>query len=514
VIGRTLLHYKITAELGAGMMGRVYAARDTHTGRRVALKLLSEGSEGRLRREAEAAAQLSHPGIVTLFALEQVGGEVFLVHELVEGGTLAERLARGPLAPDDTYRLARELAAALAHAHARGVFHRDLKPDNVLIAPDASFKIADFGLALVEGSPTLTESGTVVGSLGYLAPERLGGKKGDARGDLFALGAILYEAMSGRRAFAGDTPAAVVYSVLNVDPAHPRVDAALEPLADLALALLAKDPSRRPASAESVARLLASMTSGTRSRRAGRARARWRPVAGMATLAVTLGLLTLWVLSRVHVPHALESGIAVLPFENMVDAKDPSRMGSVVSNLLTASLAETQSDSILSSERVLEILGELGRVGAPMDRHLARAVAQRAHARRIVTGSILRVDPGLIVTAEMSEAASGRVVRAARVAGAPGASVFDVVDSLSARIQKALARAPAITAEAEKRGTSDLRAYQLYTEGLEWLARGEAERASQAFSAALERDPGFELASRQLGFTQWLRSSHTLRESP
>jgi serine/threonine-protein kinase len=193
MIGRILLHYEILAELGAGGMGQLYLAHDTHTGRRVALKMLGPQASDpdareRLRREARAAARLSHPAIVTLFALEEAGGEIFLVQELVEGDSLAHRLASGALGTTEALRLASELAAALAHAHRHGVLHRDLKPDNVLIAADTSFKICDFGIARLEGASTITGTDTVLGSVPYLAPERLRGQRGDARSDLYALG--------------------------------------------------------------------------------------------------------------------------------------------------------------------------------------------------------------------------------------------------------------------------------------------------------------------------------------
>ena len=219
MIGRTILHYTILSELGTGAMGRVYLARDDRTDRKVALKFLpgsaNPDQRERLTREAHAAARLSHPGIVTLYGFEEHGGEPFLVEEYVPGESLGHRLGRGPLGTSETLRLARELSAALAHAHAHGIVHRDLKPDNVMVAEDGSYKIADFGIARLEEATTLTEAGVTIGTLAYLAPECLRGHRGDVRADLFALGAVLYEAVSGRRAFPGSTEAEVMYQVMN-----------------------------------------------------------------------------------------------------------------------------------------------------------------------------------------------------------------------------------------------------------------------------------------------------------
>jgi eukaryotic-like serine/threonine-protein kinase len=521
MIGRTLLHYEVGAELGAGAMGRVYLARDMHTGRRVALKLLGPESRGpaareRLKREAGAAARLSHPGIVTLFALEEAEGELFLVQELVEGETLAARLAHGPLGPVEVLRLARELTSALAHAHAHGVVHRDLKPDNILVAPDGSYKIADFGIARVEGMPTTTIDGTFVGTLPFVAPERLRGHRGDARVDLFALGAILHEAISGRRAFPGLTEAEVCYAVMNEEPKPIEApSAALEPLVLLSRQLLAKEPSLRPASAESVATLVDEMALQTVPRRAsGRAVPRWAIAAALA--AVTLATLALWrpwEARRARSPEA--PGLLVMPFENVTDPLDRDRLGAVVSYLFVTSLAQGHTVSVVSSERVLDILNEMGYAGAVSERRHARAVARRAHVGRIVTGSILRVDP-MVVTAELSDVSRGRVLHAVRAEGLPGQSVYEIVDRLCDEISQTLVGttpSPVPPGNAPG-GSRDLDASRRYVEGLGSLARGELQKADLAFTSALDLDPGFEQARYQLALVHWLQAGRTLRESP
>jgi tetratricopeptide (TPR) repeat protein len=510
MIGRTLLHYEVIAELGAGAMGRVFLARDTNTGRRVALKVLGTASAGseareRLRREAGAAAKLSHPGIVTLYSFEEAEGELFLVQELVEGEDLASRLRRGPLGPAEVLRLARELAAALAHAHAHGVLHRDLKPENILIAADASWKIADFGIARIEGAPTMTEAGAVLGSLPYMAPERLQGGRGDARADLFALGAILYEAMSGRRAFSGDNEAAVIYAVMNEEPTTPTVSAGLQPLAGLVARLLAKEPGQRPSNAELVAALLAelSMTPGGPARpRANR----WlAPVAGGALLLAAVAGAW-WV--RGHFAREPEAGgpaVAVLAFENVADPGDRTRMGAITGSLLITSLAQAPELNVLSTQRILDAMRQVGGGVSGAGREAALAVARRAHATRTITGSILQTEPAIVMTAEVADVNSGRVVYAERVEGSPGQTVFQVVDLLSARLLQKMARA----GEAQRLGplaqrtSTNLEAQRRYLEGLEQLSRGDYQRAIPAFEAALRQDPEFPQAHYQMAIAEW-----------
>ncbi len=512
MIGRTILHYTITAELGAGAMGRVYLAKDERTGRRVALKFPSaefarvpEARE-RLVREAQAAARLSHPGVVTLHGLEEADGQLFLVEEFVEGESLARRLERGPLGAQETLRLAREIAAALAHAHAHGVLHRDLKPDNILIAGDGTYKIADFGIARLQGVSTMTPTGTVMGATPYLPPERLRGMAGDARADLYGLGAILYEAMAGRRAFAGTSEPEVLYAVMNEPPPPLEVSGpSLAPLADLALRLLAKEPAQRPASAAVVAGMIEGMqaTSAVRPRVARRA-AWWVPIAAAGVL-VALGAGLVWLRGRGVGDAGGPPAVAVLYFENVADPADPGRMGSITGNLLITSLAQAAELNVLSTQRILDAMRQLGRQGGAVDRGVALEVAKRAHARRIVSGSILQISPSIVMTAEVSDVASGKVLNATRVEGLPGQTVFQVVDALSAQLLRRMVRAAETTrlAPVAERTSPDLEAQRSYAAGLEALSGARIVDAMAAFRQAVERDSSFAQAHYQLAIAEW-----------
>jgi serine/threonine-protein kinase len=512
MIGRAVLHYTITAELGAGAMGRVYLARDERTQRRVALKFIAPEAAGspegraRLAREAVAAARLSHPHIVTLHAVEETDQELFLVEEYVEGESLASRLERGPLGPQETLRLARALAEALAHAHRQGVLHRDMKPANVLIAADGTYKVADFGIARVEGTATLTATGTVIGSLPYLAPERLRGASGDARSDLFSLGAVLYEALSGRRAFLGASDAEVMYGVLNVEPKPPEVPtASLLPLAALVMKLLAKEPDQRPPSAEAVAGVLEGIegATGPRIAQASRASRRWWAPAVAAALLVA-AVAGWWWTHRAAAPPGAEPTVAVLYFENVADPEDRGRMGPITGNLLVTSIAQAPGLNVLSTQRILDVMRQVGRRGA-VDRVAALEVARRAHAARIVTGSILQTAPAIVMTAEIADVATGRVLMAERVEGTPGQSVFQVVDLLGARLTARLSPAAEGTrlAPVAQRTSADLEAQRHYAEGLEHLSAGHLPQAMASFRAALARDPDFPQAHYQLAMAEW-----------
>jgi predicted Ser/Thr protein kinase len=198
--------YKVREEIGRGGMGVVYLAEDTKLGRLVALKALPSALatqpelRQRLRREARAAATISHPAVAVVYALEEVNDHLFIASEYVRGETLREEIARGPIASDRARAIAVEIAAALAAAHEAGVIHRDLKPENVLIKPDGSVKVVDFGIAQIEGpeATRLTRAGAMLGTPAYMAPEQLLGETVDGRADIYAWGIVLSEMLTGR----------------------------------------------------------------------------------------------------------------------------------------------------------------------------------------------------------------------------------------------------------------------------------------------------------------------------
>jgi eukaryotic-like serine/threonine-protein kinase len=249
--------YEILDRLSAGAMGVVYRARDTRLERPVALKFLhslesDDTATARFLQEARAAAALTHPNITTLHGIEEDAGRPFLVMELVDGETLQARLERmDRLQPDEAVSIAIQVAAGLEAAHARGIVHRDIKPANLMISRPGLIKIMDFGIARVPGSPAMTRAGSTLGSAAYMSPEQVRGDAVDGRSDVWALGVVLYEMLSGRLPFRGDNEHTVLHGVLHVQPApvhrlRPEAPLWVSKLVDQALA---KDPSQRLASA-------------------------------------------------------------------------------------------------------------------------------------------------------------------------------------------------------------------------------------------------------------------------
>jgi serine/threonine protein kinase len=267
LVGQQVGQYRIERVLGEGGMGVVYLAEDVRLGRTVALKALAPKFTGdaarreRLRREARAAAGLTHPGIATVYALEEIDGQIFIAGEYVPGETLREELGRGPLGALRTLETALGVARALAAAHDRGIVHRDLKPENIVRTPSGDVKILDFGLARFRDSPAalahLTDDGVILGTPAYMSPEQIRGTATDGRSDLFALGIVLYELVSGQHPFAGSDPASTIARILETEPARladlppaARWNAtALGELEDVVMSCLRKLPDQRYGSA-------------------------------------------------------------------------------------------------------------------------------------------------------------------------------------------------------------------------------------------------------------------------
>ncbi len=308
VIGRVLGHYEITGPLGTGGMGEVYRAHDTQLGRDVAIKILppatvaDPAAKERLVREARTASQLNHPNICTVFEVGESGGLTFIAMELVDGESLRAKLRNGPLASGVVLRYGSQLADALAHAHRHGIVHRDLKSANVMIAPDDRVKVLDFGVArrLTSSAPdaptgtalVLTRPGSIVGTPACMAPEQLRGEPADARSDLWALGVVLHEMLTGQLPFGGNSDVETAAAVLGAAPSRlppdtpPQLRAAVE-------RCLEKIPADRFESAEDLRRELEAQSAELARPSRRRVTRRWMVPAAIA-VALAAAALALW----------------------------------------------------------------------------------------------------------------------------------------------------------------------------------------------------------------------------
>ena len=361
MIGRTISHYRILEPLGEGGMGVVYKAEDTRLGRLVAIKMISETLRNpdaieRLKREARAASALNHPNICTIYEIDEVDGQPFLVMELLEGHTLREAMR---LDEERLLDLAIEFADALATAHEAHIIHRDLKPANLFLTKLGHLKILDFGLAklLTVDSATvargLTASDTTVGTIAYMSPEQATGDALDARSDIFSFGAVLYEIATGRRAFDGSAPAVIFDSILHKHPAAPE-----SRLAPVIMKALEKDRDLRYQSAADIRADLKRLKHDLGASRTARQKS---PVVWIAAAVavILLGGVVLWQVRQSPRPTTQQTTVAVLPFSNLGGSSDRDYLRLALPDELITILSRSRSLAVRPFAMTKKFTGDI-----------------------------------------------------------------------------------------------------------------------------------------------------------
>ncbi|HSB20177.1 MAG TPA: protein kinase [Anaeromyxobacteraceae bacterium] len=462
VVGR----FELVREIGRGGFGVVWEARDRELGRAVAFKAVRAAGpagrrEERLLQEAELAARLSHPNIVTLHDVGRSEHGPYLVLELLRGRTLADALARGALPPREAIRVGVEVAGALAHAHARGVVHRDLKPGNVFLQDQGPAKVLDFGLAHAFGRRK--EDG---GTPDYMAPEQCRGAPEDERTDVFALGVILYRSLTGELPFADGGSAARRFRA----PAAVEVPGA-PGLGPLLARMLARDPVQRPRDGGEVLEALAAVQRDLER----------RPATGPAA-AVRTRPRTRRRASRA--PPA----IAVLPFVNLSAAADDAHLGDALAEEVIGALARIEGLRVVARSSSFAFRGQSQDL---------RRVAQALNVQTVLEGSVQRAGDRLRVGTQLVDAAGGFHLWAERF-DRRMEDVFAIQDEIARNVARALSLLLAEGARpAGARPPADVRAYDFYLRGRHFVRqtrRASLRFAGEMFARACEIDPGYALA--------------------
>ncbi|HXV74764.1 MAG TPA: protein kinase [Candidatus Polarisedimenticolaceae bacterium] len=472
LIGKTLARFKILDRLGSGGMGEVYLAEDATLDRRVALKVLPAALAGdpnglrRFEREAKTIAALNHPNIVTIHSVEESEGLHFLTMELVEGRSLEQRVDPGGMALPDFLRIARPLVDAVCAAHEKGITHRDLKPANVMIGDDGRVKVLDFGLAKLHDGPRadditgiqtqgLTQDGMIVGTVPYMSPEQVQGRAADHRSDIFSLGVIFFELITGKRPFRGASSADLISSILRDTP---------EPVSDVRVGLpnhlgriirrcLNKDPQDRYQTARDLLNELKELRD-----------------------------------ERVSVDPDVHS-IAVLPFANM--SPDPAQeyFCEGIAEELINGLGRIKNLRVASRTSAFQFKGS---------KHDIREIGDRLNVGKVVEGSVRKAGDRVRINAQLINVSDGYRLWSERY-DRKLEDIFAIQDEIAENIVRALevTLSPKERRAIQNVATRDVRAYDFYLRGRKYFYefdRRNWELARQMFERAIELDPSYALA--------------------
>jgi TolB-like protein len=523
--GARLGPYEILGPLGTGGMGEVWRARDTRLDRDVAIKVLPEHMAknptalSRFEREAKALAALSHPNLVGIHDFGHEGDVVYAVMELLEGRTLRSRLS-AEMSWRESVGIAAAMADGLAAAHARGIIHRDLKPENVFLSSDGRVKILDFGLARRDVpdsseehsiSPTLTqqtEPGTVMGTVGYMAPEQVSGLPGDARTDIFSFGCVLYEMVTGERAFRGKTGGEVIAAIMRDDPLDPAASGRTFPpdLVRILSHCLTREPSQRYQSAQDLAFDLKAVLAGSpvsappRAVPFRRSRRLWM---SMAAIALVVTLAGLFFAARHGRPVARAAvaapitSLALLPLENLSHDPEQEYFADGMTQELNTQLARIGALKVIS------------RTSAMKYKKTAKSMAEIGrdlNVDAIVTGTVLRSGGKVRITAHLIRAATDDQIWAESF----NRDLKDIL-VLQSDVARAIVdriRVKATPQEAARLSGArpvDPEAHEAYLKGLYNWNKGRAPeymgKAVEYFNEAIEKDPGYSAAYAELAQT-------------
>ncbi len=555
--GTRLSHYQIVEEISRGGMGVVYRAVDVNLGRDVALKVLPEDlihdddRRKRLLQEARAASALEHPHIAVIHEVGEANGVTFVAMELIRGEKLSDLLSRGPLPPTRALALTTEIGEALARAHETGIIHRDLKPANIMVTAEGHAKVIDFGLAkMVEVVPqdvTVTaklgdtKPGLILGTAAYMAPEQARGVRIDHRSDIFALGVTLYEMLTARPAFHGQSSLDTLQAVLTQPvPALPAISGLANDVSSEVQRIIAKATAKDPddrfqgmkdliVDLRAARRRLESAPTSIMTSTVPPLRAPF--LAGRRTLAVVIAAtlvaafvagIFLWRRAgRTAEPSPTtpsgKPAVAVLFFENNTGDKSLDWMRTGLTDMIVTDLSQSSDFEVVGTDRLVQILQELQRTDdRVLSADVVQQIADRAAVDKVLIGSYIKSGGTIRISARLQEARSGKIVGAERVEGPGDDSVFGLVDELTRRFKEKMTVAATAThpsilnrpnSNAPEIGldrgvtaitTSSIEAYRYYAEAMDFHERGLSSQAAPLLERAIAIDPQFAMAYAKL----------------
>jgi tetratricopeptide (TPR) repeat protein/tRNA A-37 threonylcarbamoyl transferase component Bud32 len=519
MIGQIISHYKVLERLGEGGMGVVYKAEDTKLKRTVALKFLPQEltrnaeAKERFVREARTASVLDHPNVCTVYEIDESGGHTFISMACIEGQDLKEKIEAGPLDLVDALDIAFQVALGLQAAHEKGVFHRDLKSGNVRITPKGQAKIMDFGLAKSQSGTTITKSGTTMGTPAYMSPEQARGEPVDHRADIWSLGVVLYEMVTGKTPFQGEHEQAVIYSILNREPA-PITSLRKEIPGSLNKTIaksLSKDPAHRY---QSVDELLIDLLEAKKDLATGRGAFPGMDRKRRKRRAVVLSAFTVLALAAIvllldHTRKPLPTVISRVPigvmfFDNQTGEDRYDYLRKVLAELLITDLGQSRFLQVMTFPRMHELLRSQAHEGVEViDAALGFELCKSAGVRVMVLGSLMKSGDTFAMNAQLLDVGTKEQVAAYRVTGRGEDSILGhLVDDLTNEIKEGLEISARETQEERKNiselTTTSLEAYRYYSAGREAAFRMYTHEAIENLQRAIAFDSSFIEAYRAL----------------
>ncbi|MEJ2104842.1 MAG: protein kinase, partial [Ignavibacteriaceae bacterium] len=510
----------------------VYKAEDTKLERKVAIKFLPRyiaknfAEKERFKIEAKAAAALNHPNITTIYAIEELNNDFFIVMEYINGVELIDKIKSAPIPTDEAIKIAIQIAEGLDAAHKEGIVHRDIKSSNIMITFDGKVKIMDFGLAKVRGGKHLTEIGTTVGTVAYMSPEQAQGVEVDLRSDIFSFGVVLYEILTSSLPFHSEYREALVYELINKDPQpislfNNKVSPEFE---RIIFKTLEKDKEDRYQHVDDILADLRKERKNLEYAKSGYIKAATTKVkiqkhkkALKITFPSVVIILLLFIFfffnpfkSKMAKNQALTApvnSIAVMYFENIPDPPDKNHNSDMLTNLLITSLSQIKGLEVISRERLLDIQKDLGQTdNKTISASFANRVAMRAGVSTMLVGSILREKPSFAVTTRLIDVQSGKIIGSQQLTNFSGDRIFSLVDSLTLLIKDIIKPASSVDTEIKsvsKITTKSPEAYRAYVTGLELMEKNYIPGAEAAFSRAIELDSSFAMAYYYFSICQW-----------
>jgi len=523
--------FELIEELGAGGMGIVYRAYDKEVGEEIALKVLhpdialDEKTVDRFRNEIKLARRITHKNVCRMHELHQDEKELFITMEYVSGQDLKGLIKEsGALAAGKAISIAKQICEGLAEAHDLGVIHRDLKPQNIMVNKEGNAKIMDFGIARSLRTAGMTAEGMIIGTPEYMAPEQVEGLEADQRTDIYALGAIIFEMVTGRVPFEGDSPLSVAYKHKNEAPIPPRKINFLvpEPLNGLILRCLEKEKDNRYQTADEVLADLVRIEDGlpiservilkarptihiTRDKPPGVKRFL---VPALALLVLAVGAAAVWRFLLHPAEPALantENSIAVISFENQTGDKALEKYREIIPDLLITSLGQT-SLSVTSAERLRDVLKQVGKGDIEfVDSDLGFEVCRKDGVKSLVTGSFYRAGNTLITDVKVLDVRTKRLLRTAKAQGQGPESVFSTqVDELSRQIASGLGvsqeKIDASLRPIAEVSTKSEEAYEYRLQGSKDLDNMQYTKARESLEKAVKLDPEYAFAQSELAY--------------